>query len=82
MICLQKLVYKIIRRVGCFNNFYNYVFMTKFNKKREKNILFILSGTGYFDMPAYQKYNEKQIVDYKVSDDELKKLSLSLPIVK
>ncbi len=45
----------------------------------EKNILFVLSGTGYFDMPAYQKYNANQIKDYKVSDEELKRLSMSLP---
>lgn len=45
----------------------------------EKNILFVLSGTGYFDMPAYQKYNEGQIVNYTISDEEIERLAKMLP---
>ncbi|MBQ0011119.1 MAG: TrpB-like pyridoxal phosphate-dependent enzyme [Clostridiales bacterium] len=48
----------------------------------EKNILFVLSGTGYFDMPAYQKYNEHRIEDYKVSDEEIERLAKSIPTVE
>lgn len=48
----------------------------------EKNILFVLSGTGYFDTSAYQKYNNNQIVDYSISDEELERLALSLPTVE
>lgn len=48
---------------------------------RTKNILFILSGTGYFDMGAYQQYNEHQIQDYRVDDAELDELLSQLPKV-
>ena len=48
---------------------------------RTKNILFVLSGTGYFDMGAYQQYNEHQIQDYRVDDAELDELLSQLPKV-
>ena len=42
-----------------------------------KTILFGLSGTGYFDLRAYEAYNNKKMNDYIPSDDEIKN-SLSL----
>ena len=37
----------------------------------EKNILFGLTGTGYFDLIAYQKYNDGQMSDYIPTDEDL-----------
>ena len=37
----------------------------------EKTILFGLTGTGYFDMTAYQKYNDGQMTDYIPTDEDL-----------
>lgn len=37
----------------------------------EKTILFGLTGTGYFDMVAYQKYNDGEMSDYIPTDDDL-----------
>lgn len=39
----------------------------------EKTIVFGLTGTGYFDMVAYQKYNDGTMSDYVPTDEELKK---------
>jgi len=38
-----------------------------------KNILFGLTGTGYFDMSAYKSYNEGNMNDYIPTDDDLKR---------
>ena len=38
----------------------------------EKTILFGLTGTGYFDMVAYQKFNDGQMSDYIPTDEDLK----------
>lgn len=38
----------------------------------EKTILFGLTGTGYFDMVAYQRYNDGEMSDYIPTDEELK----------
>ena len=38
----------------------------------EKNILFGLTGTGYFDMVAYEKYHDGQMTDYIPTDEDLK----------
>lgn len=38
----------------------------------EKTILFGLTGTGYFDMVAYQKFNDGEMGDYIPTDDDLK----------
>ncbi len=46
-----------------------------------KDILFNLSGTGYFDMGAYANYNEGIMVDYVPSDEELEKYAKTLPII-
>ena len=46
-----------------------------------KNIVFGLTGTGYFDMYAYQKFNDGQMSDYIPTDEELAKSLASLPTV-
>lgn len=45
----------------------------------EKTILFGLTGTGYFDMVAYQKYNDGEMSDYIPTDEELEKGFAGLP---
>ena len=37
----------------------------------EKNIFFGLTGTGYFDMYAYQAFNDGKMTDYIPTDDDL-----------
>ena len=37
----------------------------------EKTIVFGLTGTGYFDMVAYEKYNNGEMTDYIPTDEEL-----------
>ena len=37
----------------------------------EKTILFGLTGTGYFDMYAYEKFHDGKMSDYVPSDDEI-----------
>ena len=46
-----------------------------------KNIVFGLTGTGYFDMVAYEKYNNGEMTDYIPTDDDLKKSIDALPKV-
>lgn len=46
-----------------------------------KNIVFGLTGTGYFDMVAYQKYNDGEMSDYIPTDEELAKSIAKLPKV-
>ncbi len=36
-----------------------------------KNIVFGLTGTGYFDMVAYQKYNDGEMENYIPTDEEI-----------
>ena len=45
----------------------------------EKTIVFGLTGTGYFDMMAYEKFNDKKMQDYTPSDEELKAAMKNLP---
>ena len=47
----------------------------------EKTILFGLTGTGYFDMVAYEKFNDGVMDDYIPSDDEIKASLEKLPNV-
>ena len=47
----------------------------------EKTILFGLTGTGYFDMTAYEKYNNGEMSDYIPTDEELEKSFAMLPKV-
>ena len=52
------------------------------NKTGEKNvILFGLSGTGYFDLTAYESYNKKTMTDYIPTDEDLAKGFAGLPAV-
>ena len=48
----------------------------------EKNILFGLTGTGYFDLVAYQKFNDGQMTDYIPTDDDLAVGFAGLPKVE
>ena len=45
----------------------------------EKTIVFGLTGTGYFDMTAYQKYNDGDMSDYIPTDADLEKGFSSIP---
>ena len=45
----------------------------------EKTILFGLTGTGYFDMVAYQKFNDGEMSDYIPTDDEIAASLAKLP---
>ncbi len=47
--------------------------------KEEKNIVFGLTGTGYFDMVAYQRFNDGEMADYIPTEEELKKSFATLP---
>ena len=47
----------------------------------EKTIVFGLTGTGYFDMYAYQKFHDGQMNDYVPTDEELAKGFAGLPNV-
>ena len=46
-----------------------------------KNIVFGLTGTGYFDMYAYQKFNDGIMGDYIPTDEEIEKALAKLPQV-
>ena len=45
----------------------------------EKTILFGLTGTGYFDMYAYEKFHDGKMTDYIPTDEELKASFATLP---
>ena len=45
----------------------------------EKTIVFGLPGTGYFDMYAYEKFNDGKMSDYIPTDAELQKSLENLP---
>ena len=46
----------------------------------EKTIVFGLTGTGYFDMVAYEKYNTGQMSDYIPTDEDLAKGLAGIPV--
>ena len=46
-----------------------------------KNIVFGLTGTGYFDMYAYEAFNDGKMSDYIPTDDEIAKSLEKLPKV-
>ncbi|MBQ9119595.1 MAG: TrpB-like pyridoxal phosphate-dependent enzyme [Lachnospiraceae bacterium] len=46
-----------------------------------KNIVFGLTGTGYFDMYAYQKFNDGVMGDYIPTDEEIAAATAKLPKV-
>ena len=45
----------------------------------QKTIVFGLTGTGYFDMVAYQKFNDGLMGDYIPTDDELNAAFVNFP---
>ena len=45
----------------------------------EKTILFGLTGTGYFDMVAYERYNNGEMTDYIPTDEDLAKGLAGIP---
>lgn len=47
-----------------------------------KTIVFGLTGTGYFDMYAYQKFNDGVMGDYIPTDEEIEKALAKLPVVE
>ena len=47
----------------------------------EKTIIFGLTGTGYFDLKAYEAYNDGKMTDYIPSDEDLAKGFASIPNV-
>ena len=49
--------------------------------REEKTILFGLTGTGYFDMVAYEKFNNGEMTDYIPTDEDLEKGFAGLPKV-
>lgn len=48
----------------------------------EKTIVFGLTGTGYFDMVAYEKFNNGEMTDYIPTDEELAVGFAGLPKVE
>jgi len=48
----------------------------------EKTIVFGLTGTGYFDMYAYEKFHDGKMVDYVPSDEEIAAALSKLPNVE
>ncbi len=46
-----------------------------------KNIVFGLTGTGYFDLYAYEKFNDGQMVDSELTDEEIEKGFATIPEV-
>lgn len=44
-----------------------------------KNIVFGLTGTGYFDMTAYEKFNDGTMSDYIPTDEDLERGFAGLP---
>ena len=50
-------------------------------KGEAKNILFGLTGTGYFDMVAYQKFNDGEMNDYIPTDADIAASLAKLPQV-
>ncbi len=47
----------------------------------KKKILFGLTGTGYFDLVAYEKYNNGEMGDYIPTDEDIKKGWATMPKV-
>ena len=45
----------------------------------EKTILFGLTGTGYFDMVAYERFNNGEMTDYIPTDEDLAKGLAGVP---
>mgnify|MGYP001025767524 CR=1 FL=1 len=48
----------------------------------EKTIVFGLTGTGYFDMTAYEKFHDGKMSDYIPTDEELAQSLAKVPQIK
>ena len=48
----------------------------------EKTIVFGLTGTGYFDMYAYEKFHNGVMEDYTPTDEELAVALSKLPVME
>ena len=48
----------------------------------EKTILFGLTGTGYFDLYAYEQFNDGNMTDYVPSDEEIEASLATLPNIE
>lgn len=48
----------------------------------DKTIVFGLTGTGYFDMVAYERYHNGEMSDYIPTDDDLAKGFSTIPDIK
>ncbi len=48
-------------------------------ENKTETILFGLTGTGYFDMTAYQQYNDHVMTDYIPSDEDIARSLAQLP---
>ncbi len=48
----------------------------------EKTIVFGLTGTGYFDMVAYEKFHDGKMTDYIPSDEDIRATTSKLPKVE
>ena len=48
----------------------------------EKTIVFGLTGTGYFDMVAYEKFHNGEMVNYIPTDEEIAESLSKLPVVE
>lgn len=49
---------------------------------KEKDILFGLTGTGYFDLSSYRKFNDGEMSDSIPTDEEIAKALTQLPQVE
>ena len=49
---------------------------------REETILFGLTGTGYFDLVAYQAFNDGRMEDFEPTDEDIRVSLEKLPKVK
>ena len=43
---------------------------------------FELTGTGYFDLTAYQKYNDGEMTDYIPTDEDIAESLAGLPKIE
>ena len=48
----------------------------------EKTILFGLTGTGYFDLKAYEQYNDGKMTDTIPTDEQIEASLRQLPVVE
>ncbi len=48
----------------------------------EKTILFGLTGTGYFDLKAYEQYNDGKMTDIIPTDEQIEASLRQLPVVE